>query len=53
LHRLVWTELPLRDLPTLERTRATTVNDVMLAALAGGMRAYLTHDLQASWPMAR
>jgi diacylglycerol O-acyltransferase / wax synthase len=42
LRRLVWTERPLRDLQTVKRTYGTTVNDVMLAAVAGGMRAYLT-----------
>jgi diacylglycerol O-acyltransferase len=42
LRRLAWTERPLRDLQTVKRTYGTTVNDVMLAAVAGGMRAYLT-----------
>jgi WS/DGAT/MGAT family acyltransferase len=42
LRRLAWAERPLEDLRTVERAYSTTVNDVMLAAVAGGMRAYLT-----------
>lgn len=41
LRRLAWTERPLSDLRTVKRVYGTTVNDVMLAAVAGGMRAYL------------
>jgi WS/DGAT/MGAT family acyltransferase len=41
LRRLAWTERPLDDLQTVKRTYGTTINDVMLAAVAGGMRAYL------------
>jgi diacylglycerol O-acyltransferase / wax synthase len=41
LRRLAWTERPLDDLRTVKRTCGTTLNDVMLAAVAGGMRAYL------------
>jgi diacylglycerol O-acyltransferase / wax synthase len=41
LRRLAWSERPLRDLQLIKRTYGTTVNDVMLAAVAGGIRAYL------------
>jgi WS/DGAT/MGAT family acyltransferase len=41
LRRLAWTERPLADLQAVKRAHGTTVNDVMLAAVAGGMRAYL------------
>jgi WS/DGAT/MGAT family acyltransferase len=41
-HRcLAWTRRPLADLKLVKRTYGTTINDVMLAAVAGGMRAYL------------
>jgi WS/DGAT/MGAT family acyltransferase len=42
LRRLAWAERPLDDLRTVKRTYGTTINDVMLAAVAGGMRTYLT-----------
>jgi WS/DGAT/MGAT family acyltransferase len=42
LRRLAWTERSLADLQTVKRAYGTTVNDVMLAAVAGGIRAYLT-----------
>jgi len=41
LRRLVWTQRPLGDLQTVKQTYGTTVNDVMLAVVAGAMRAYL------------
>jgi len=41
LRRLAWTRRPLADLKTIKRAYGTTVNDVILAAVAGGMRAYL------------
>jgi WS/DGAT/MGAT family acyltransferase len=42
-HRsLAWTRRPLADLQTIKRAYGTTVNDVILAAVAGGMRTYLT-----------
>ncbi len=41
LRRLAWSERPLADLRTVKRTHGTTVNDVVLAAVAGGIRAYL------------
>jgi diacylglycerol O-acyltransferase len=41
LRRLAWTERPLADLRTVKREHGTTVNDVVLAAVAGGIRAYL------------
>lgn len=39
--RLGWSERPLADLRAVKRAYGTTVNDVMLAAAAGGVRAYL------------
>lgn len=42
LRRLAWAQRPLEDLRTVKRVYGTTVNDVLLAAVAGGMRAYLT-----------
>jgi diacylglycerol O-acyltransferase / wax synthase len=42
LRRMAWTERPLTDLQAVKRAYGTTVNDVMLAAVAGGMRAYLS-----------
>jgi WS/DGAT/MGAT family acyltransferase len=41
LRRLAWTQRPLGDLRIVRRAYGTTVNDVMLAAVAGGMRSYL------------
>jgi WS/DGAT/MGAT family acyltransferase len=41
LRRLAWVERPFEDLRAVKRAFATTVNDVMLAAVAGGMRSYL------------
>jgi diacylglycerol O-acyltransferase len=41
LRRLAWTQCPLADLQTIKRAHGTTVNDVVLAAVAGGLRAYL------------
>jgi len=42
LRQLAWAERPLEDLRAIKHTYGTTVNDVMLAAVAGGVRAYLT-----------
>jgi diacylglycerol O-acyltransferase len=41
LRALACTERPLEDLRAVKRTHGTTVNDVMLAAVAGAVRAYL------------
>lgn len=41
LRRLAWTERPLADLQVVKRAYGTTVNDVMLAAVAGGIRTYM------------
>jgi diacylglycerol O-acyltransferase len=41
MRRMAWTERPLEDLRVVKRTYGTTVNDVMLAAVTGGIRAYL------------
>ncbi|MGH2855506.1 MAG: WS/DGAT/MGAT family O-acyltransferase [Solirubrobacteraceae bacterium] len=37
---LVWTQRPLDDLRRVKRAHGTTVNDVLLAAVAGGARAF-------------
>jgi diacylglycerol O-acyltransferase len=42
LRRFAWVERPLSDLQAVKRAFGTTVNDVVLAAVAGGIRAYLT-----------
>jgi WS/DGAT/MGAT family acyltransferase len=42
LRRLAWTQRALADLRTIKRAYGTTINDVILAAVAGGMRTYLT-----------
>lgn len=45
LRRLAWVQRPLGDLQAIKRAYGTTVNDVVLAAVAGGMRSYLArHD---------
>jgi WS/DGAT/MGAT family acyltransferase len=41
LRHLVRTQHPLEDLKVVKRANGTTVNDVMLAAVAGALRAYL------------
>lgn len=41
LRRMAWIERPLEDLRTVKQAHGTTVNDVMLAAVAGGIRSYL------------
>jgi diacylglycerol O-acyltransferase len=41
LRRLAWTQRPLADLRVVKRAYGTTVNDVVLAAVAGAMRSYL------------
>jgi diacylglycerol O-acyltransferase / wax synthase len=41
LRRLAWAQRPLEDLRTIRRAYGTTVNDVILAAVAGGIRSYL------------
>jgi diacylglycerol O-acyltransferase / wax synthase len=42
LRRLAWAERPLEDLRRIKQVYGTTINDVMLAAVAGGIRAFLT-----------
>jgi WS/DGAT/MGAT family acyltransferase len=44
LRHLVRTQYPLEDMKTVKRAHGTTVNDVMLAAVAGAMRAYLIRE---------
>jgi diacylglycerol O-acyltransferase len=41
LRRLASAQRPLEDLLTIKRAYGTTVNDVILAAVAGGIRTYL------------
>ena len=41
LRRLAWAERPLDDLRVVKHSQGTTVNDVVLAVVAGGMRRYL------------
>ncbi|MGH2864620.1 MAG: wax ester/triacylglycerol synthase family O-acyltransferase [Solirubrobacteraceae bacterium] len=40
---LAWGDRPLNDLRVIKRAHATTVNDVLLAAVAGGTRAFFQH----------
>jgi WS/DGAT/MGAT family acyltransferase len=40
LRRLVWGQRPLEDLRKIKRAYGTTVNDVLLAAVAGGARTF-------------
>jgi diacylglycerol O-acyltransferase / wax synthase len=42
--RLAWAQRPLEDLRRVKRAHGTTVNDVLLAAVAGGMRRFLTRQ---------
>lgn len=41
LRRLAWAQCPLAHLQTIKRAHGTTVNDVVLAVVAGAMRTYL------------
>ena len=41
LRHLAWTQRPLDDLQSVRRTYGMTLNDVMLAAVAGAVRSYL------------
>lgn len=41
LRRLAWVKRPFEDLQTVKRAFGTTVNDVMLTAVAGGVRSYM------------
>jgi diacylglycerol O-acyltransferase / wax synthase len=41
LRRLAWAQRPLEELRTIKRAYGTTINDVILAAVAGGIRTYL------------
>jgi diacylglycerol O-acyltransferase / wax synthase len=41
LRRLAWAQRPLEDLRTIRQAYGTTINDVILAAVAGGIRSYL------------
>ncbi len=41
LRRLAWAQRPLADLRSVKRAYGTTINDVVLAAVAGGIRSYL------------
>lgn len=39
--RLVWAERPFEDLRKIKRAHGTSVNDVLLAVVAGGMRRFI------------
>ncbi len=41
LRRLAWAQRPLEELRTIRQAYGTTINDVILAAVAGGIRTYL------------
>jgi diacylglycerol O-acyltransferase len=51
LRRLAWTRRPLADLRKIKRAYGTTVNDVILAAVAGGMRDYLMRRGEQPLPL--
>ncbi len=51
LRRLAWAERPLEDLKTVKRAHGTTINDVMLAAVTGGVRAYLAEHGERPLPL--
>jgi diacylglycerol O-acyltransferase len=44
LRHLIRTQHPLEDLKAVKRAHGTTVNDVMLAAVAGALRAYMIRE---------
>jgi diacylglycerol O-acyltransferase len=50
LRSLVWAQRPLEDLRRVKRAHGTTVNDVLLAAVAGGARRYF--DRRGEEPVA-
>lgn len=51
LRKLAWAERPLDDLRAVKRVYGTTVNDVMLAAVAGGVRSYLSKHGEQPIPL--
>jgi WS/DGAT/MGAT family acyltransferase len=51
LRRLAWAQRPLDDLRKVRRAYGTTVNDVLLAAVAGGMRAFFTRRGEEPAPL--
>jgi WS/DGAT/MGAT family acyltransferase len=50
LRSLAWAQRPLEDLRKVKRAYATTINDVLLAAVAGGARAFF--DRRGEQPVA-
>jgi diacylglycerol O-acyltransferase / wax synthase len=49
--RLAWAQRPLDDLRKVKRAHGTTVNDVLLAAVAGGVRKFLTGQGEEPVPL--
>jgi WS/DGAT/MGAT family acyltransferase len=49
--RLAWAQRPLEDLRRVKRAHGTTVNDVLLAAVAGGVRRFLTRQGEEPAPL--
>lgn len=49
--RLAWAQRPLDDLREVKRAHGTTVNDVLLAAVAGGVRKFLAGHGEAPVPL--
>lgn len=49
--RLDWLERPLNDLKAIKQAYGTTVNDVMLAAVAGAMRSFMLRAGEQPTPL--
>lgn len=49
--RLDWLERPLADLKSIKHAYGTTVNDVMLAAVAGAMRSFMLRAGEQPTPL--
>ena len=51
LRSLAWAQCPLEDLRRVRRAHGTSLNDVLLAAVAGGARRYLRRRGEAPIPL--